>query len=1082
MEKSTFYKPEEKTWYTSLLFKETPNTLGNNFSKATAILSQVEKQAIKNKHTVEVNEAYRDMHTGGFSERVPDQDKVHTNGKVHYLPCHPVYKTENSSTRCRIVMNAASKTPGGSLNDFLFTGPNLLPDIVHVLLRFRMNIVAFVLDISKMFLRIKLEEGKDFLRFLWRDCNQTITPEIWRMICVTFGIVSSPFQAIFVVLKHAELFKDLYALAQKCIQKSMYMDDSCHSAATKQEAEEIVTQIYKLLMEASMTPHKFATNEPSILKSIPRELWSDKSTVKVLGLQWCTQTDNLLFNFIEKVESTTDDTKRTLLQQSASIFDPCGLISPITTTVKILFQQLWMSKLSWDDKLPTDIQNKFNTWKDSIKEINDLKKPRCFFDKSKGFPKQIDLMGFGDSSEKAYATAVYIKGTYADGGSTMELVFSKTRVTPIKMMEEDFQPETIVRLELLAALITARAVDYVKKALGQEFKITSTHCFTDSLINLQRLQNGPDKYKVWVGHRIKEILQFTKIEDWRHIAGTDNPADLPSRGLTAKELMSSSLWWHGPKFVLEDKSNWPEQKHSRSIPDSETKKIFPTVSATQTQDDTLMEIVNRFSNWTKTVDTLSYILRLGSKAHKRFHRKQLSVEEKQLTENFLFRASQRLNFPKEFKSLKQGEEPDLKHSCIRDYNPKWDNTTQLILSDSRLTQSDLSDSAKNPIILPKNCPIVDKLVFHIHETHGHSGPGYTLAMSRQKFRICQGRRQIQRIIKKCTVKHCTTPKQLCQQMSPLPALRTDDMGAFRNTAVDLFGPMYAKHWCQFENCPHPSDNKVYGALFTCFHSRAVHIELIRGQGTEEFLNAFRSFIGRRGLPNTVFSDNATNFKSSSKEIRNLYKSINWKTVQEDSRAKAIEWFFNTELAPWSNGLCERMVRSIKNPLRKIVGSSKLTFRQLSVILTEIEGIVNNRPLAIVTEHPDDLTPITPAELIIGRRMCQLPDPNPRKLATPINHLWKKRQNTLNSFWKRWSHDYLLEQNVRKKWRTPDHQDLIDKVVLIKDDSLSRNVWKMGKIVDTVKSKDNLVRTVLVKTPTSVIRRPIQRIALLESIF
>jgi hypothetical protein len=177
-----------------------------------------------------------------------------------------------------------------------------------------------------------------------------------------------------------------------------------------------------------------------------------------------------------------------------------------------------------------------------------------------------------------------------------------------------------------------------------------------------------------------------------------------------------------------------------------------------------------------------------------------------------------------------------------------------------------------------------------------------------------------------------------------------------------------------------------------------------------------------------------------------------------------------------------MVRSIKNPLRKIVGSSKLTFRQLSVILTEIEGIVNNRPLAIVTEHPDDLTPITPAELIIGRRMCQLPDPNPRKLATPINHLWKKRQNTLNSFWKRWSHDYLLEQNVRKKWRTPDHQDLIDKVVLIKDDSLSRNVWKMGKIVDTVKSKDNLVRTVLVKTPTSVIRRPIQRIALLESVF
>ena len=80
---------------------------------------------------------------------------------------------------------------------------------------------------------------------------------------------------------------------------------------------------------------------------------------------------------------------------------------------------------------------------------------------------------------------------------------------------------------------------------------------------------------------------------------------------------------------------------------------------------------------------------------------------------------------------------------------------------------------------------------------------------------------------------------------------------------------------------------------------------------------------------------------------------------------------------------------------------------------------------------------------------------------------------------------LVSQNKLffiKFYITPDHQDFIDKVVLIKDDSPSRNVWKMGKIVDTVKSKDNLVRTVLVKTPTSVIRRPIQRIALLESIF
>ena len=92
-----------------------------------------------------------------------------------------------------------------------------------------------------------------------------------------------------------------------------------------------------------------------------------------------------------------------------------------------------------------------------------------------------------------------------------------------------------------------------------------------------------------------------------------------------------------------------------------------------------------------------------------------------------------------------------------------------------------------------------------------------------------------------------------------------------------------------------------------------------------------------------------------------------------------------------------MVRSVKTPLRIIIGNAKLTSRQLAIILAEVEGIVNNRPLSTVTDHPDDLTPITPAELIIGRRMDPLPDPNLRKNETNIVHLWRKRQATLNAF-------------------------------------------------------------------------------------
>ena len=376
-----------------------------------------------------------------------------------------------------------------------------------------------------------------------------------------------------------------------------------------------------------------------------------------------------------------------------------------------------------------------------------------------------------------------------------------------------------------------------------------------------------------------------------------------------------------------------------------------------------------------------------------------------------------------------------------------------------------------------------KYIEHLHFTNLHAGPDYVLSVLREKFRLQQARRQIKKVIRTCTKAKCTKPIPLQQQMAPLPSLRTDGSGIpFQHVAVDLFGPMFTQHVCDFETCPHEKRTKVYCALFTCFHSRAVHLELIQNQGTEEFLTALRKFVGRRGRPNTIFSDNATNFKSGAKEIRLLYKSINWKTISANGLEQKIEWIFNTEKAPFRNGIAERMVRSVKTPLRIILGSACLTFRQLEVLLTEVEGIVNNRPLALVTDDPDDLIPITPFELINGRKLDQMPDPNQQRNVTTFPHLWRKRQAVLNTFWKRWQNDYLLSQNLRKKWNTPSHQDLLGRCVLINEDNMCRNTWKMGRIIETFPSKDGLIRTVLVKTSTSKLRRPIQKLSLLEAIF
>ncbi len=171
MEREIFYSPEEKTWYTSLLFKENPTHLGDNFARAKAVIFKVESSAKKNGTIEMLNQAYKDMLDGGFVEKVPAKERHLTDG-CHYLQCHPGFRLDKESMKCRIVMNVSAKTAGGcSLNDTLFQGPCLLPDVVHMLIRFRMNLIAYVLDIIKMFLRIKLAKHKDFLRFLWRDCQ-----------------------------------------------------------------------------------------------------------------------------------------------------------------------------------------------------------------------------------------------------------------------------------------------------------------------------------------------------------------------------------------------------------------------------------------------------------------------------------------------------------------------------------------------------------------------------------------------------------------------------------------------------------------------------------------------------------------------------------------------------------------------------------------------------------------------------------------------------------------------------------------------------------------------------------------------
>ena len=161
------------------------------------------------------------------------------SGSCWYLPHFPMLRPDKSTTKVRIVFDAAAKSSGQSLNDFILPGPKLQQDFVKVLVRFRREQIAIVCDISQMYLRVGLApEDRRYHRFLWRDLDTGTSkpPDIYEFCNVVFGVNASPFLAQYVVQQHARQHEAEYPLAAEVVLQSTYMDDSMTSAENVEQS------------------------------------------------------------------------------------------------------------------------------------------------------------------------------------------------------------------------------------------------------------------------------------------------------------------------------------------------------------------------------------------------------------------------------------------------------------------------------------------------------------------------------------------------------------------------------------------------------------------------------------------------------------------------------------------------------------------------------------------------------------------------------------------------------------------------------------------------------------------------------
>ena len=288
-----------------------------------------------------------------------------------------------------------------------------------------------------------------------------------------------------------------------------------------------------------------------------------------------------------------------------------------------------------------------------------------------------------------------------------------------------------------------------------------------------------------------------------------------------------------------------------------------------------------------------------------------------------------------------------------------------------------------------------------------------------------------------------------------------------------------------------TEEKVWICLYTCCVTRAVHLDIVPDLTAEALLRRFRRFTARRGLPLRIVSDNGSTFKSASRQIADLMKSL---VVRQYLAVKKVEWIFNLEKAPWWGGLFERMVRSVKGCIKKTIGGARLTYEELLTVIIEMEMILNARPLSYVTSA-DAEEPLTLSHLLHGRRLMGLSDSCTGDLIDPdfelsltelskrMNHL----SNVMNHFWRRWRDEYLIElrnshrHSAKNATRTPV---AVGDIVVVHHEDLPRGLWRLARVGSLVTGTDGLVRgaTIRVKSrgnKSSTLKRPLSCLYPLE---
>jgi hypothetical protein len=818
--------------------------------------------------------------------------------------------------------------------------------------------------------------------------------------------------------------------------------------------------------------NKWASNCPELLPTLSENEvmvnFDKHGDSKTLGLLWNCTHDALKYSICQ-IQSGNRVTKRRILSITAQIFDPLGLVGPVILIAKLMIQSLWSLNVGWDESVPIRILTTWDSFIASLPELNQLEIPRQVT--SNQNPIGFELHGFCDASERAYGACIYIRSLNTATPHQTRLLCAKSRVAPLKTI-------TLPRLELCGALLLSKLIASLRQSLN--LPIAKTCCWTDSQIVLSWLAAEPATWKTFVANRVSEIQVLTKNCVWSYVNTKDNPADIISRGCSPRELIDSPLWWHGPSWLSNEAQHWPKycQTNPNFANDQELPEQRRVVAVAITSEKMLPpDFLTRFSSLRKLQRVLSYCLRFAENCRKPItkHTGPLKVSEVQRSMLIILKNVQYQAFSTEIKELEGGRQVS-KKSRLTSLNPFLDDSG-LIRVGGRLRNSGAHSDVKHPIVLPK-CEITELIIQAEHISLLHAGPQATLASLRQRYWPMSGRSVVRRIIHNCLKCFRANPTTSSQLMGDLPKDRVQPARPFLNSGVDFGGPVYLKEG----RGRGKRTVKGYIALFVCFATKALHLELVGDLSSQSFLGALKRFISRRGHVANLYSDNGTNFVGARNELSELGEMLKSQKFERDVidrlADRTVRWHFIPPHSPHHGGIWEAGIRSVKSHLKRVIGLTSLTYEEMHTVLTQIEACLNSRPLTPISNDPNDLIALSPSHFLIGDLLTAPVEHDVTPL--PINRLsrWQYVEQLRQHFWKRWSVDYLTQLQPRRKWnqRLPNIE--VGELAVIKEDNSPPLQWRLARVVRLHPGKDGCVRVVTLKTSKGEVTRSINKVCVL----